>query len=64
MPQALATTGLRPLDGARYLEALGVDRRLCCLVAHHSGATFEAEERGFTTELAAFERRTAQSWTH
>jgi HD superfamily phosphodiesterase len=39
---ALATTGLHPLDGARHLEALGVDRRLCCLVAHHSGATFEA----------------------
>jgi hypothetical protein len=53
---ALATTGFHPLDGARHLEALGVDRRLCCLVAHHSGATFEAEERGYTVELAAFER--------
>jgi hypothetical protein len=53
---ALATTGLHPLDGARHLEALGVDRRLCCLVAHHSGATFEAEERGYAGELAAFER--------
>ena len=53
---ALATTGLHPLDGARHLEALGVDRRLCCLVAHHSGATFEAAERGYTAELGAFER--------
>jgi hypothetical protein len=53
---ALATTGASSLDGARHLEALGADRRLCCLVAHHSGATFEAEERGFTTELAAFEQ--------
>jgi HD superfamily phosphodiesterase len=53
---ALATTGLHPLDGARHLEALGVDRRLCCLVAHHSGATFEAEERGYAAELGAFER--------
>ncbi len=53
---ALATTGLHPLDGARHLEALGVDRRLCCLVAHHSGATFEAEERGYVAELAAFEQ--------
>jgi hypothetical protein len=53
---ALATTGLHPLDGARHLEALGVDRRLCCLVAHHSGATFEAEERGYAAELAAFEQ--------
>jgi HD superfamily phosphodiesterase len=53
---ALATTGLHPLDGARHLETLGVDRRLCCLVAHHSGATFEAEERGHAAELAAFEQ--------
>jgi HD superfamily phosphodiesterase len=52
---ALATTGLHPLDGARHLDALGVDRRLCCLVAHHSGATFEAEERGYAAELADFE---------
>jgi hypothetical protein len=52
----LATTGFHPLDGARHLETLGVDRRLCCLVAHHSGAWFEAEERGFTTALAAFEQ--------
>src|SRR6266699_3199172 len=41
---------------AGHLEALGVDRRLCCLVAHHSGATFEAEERGYAGELAAFKR--------
>jgi HD domain len=53
---ALVTTGLHPLDGARHLEALGVDRRLCCLVAHHSGATFEAEERGYAAGLGAFER--------
>jgi hypothetical protein len=53
---ALVATGLHPLDGARHLEALGVDRRLCCLVANHSGAMFEAEERGHSAELAAFER--------
>jgi HD superfamily phosphodiesterase len=53
---AVASTGLHPLDGARHLEALGIDRRLCCLVAHHSGATFEAEERGLGAELAVFER--------
>jgi hypothetical protein len=53
---ALVATGLHPLDGARHLEALGVDHRLCCLVANHSGATFEAEERGHSAELAAFER--------
>jgi hypothetical protein len=51
---ALASTGFHPLDGARHLESIGVDHRLCCLVAHHSGAWFEAAERGFTAELAAF----------
>jgi HD domain len=53
---ALATTGLHPPDGARHLETLGADRRLCCLVVHHSGATFEAEERGYAAELATFEQ--------
>src|SRR6266540_3302545 len=53
---ALVATGLHPLDGARHLEALGVDRRLCCLVAHHSGAAFEAEERGLQGEFAAFDQ--------
>lgn len=48
-------TGFHPLDGARYLEQLGYSRRLVCLVAHHSGARFEAEERGLSAELAAFE---------
>jgi hypothetical protein len=28
--------------------------RLACLVAHHSGARFEAKERGLVDELAAF----------
>ncbi|MGX7827740.1 HD domain-containing protein [Actinokineospora sp. 24-640] len=48
-------TGFHPLDGARYLERLGCSRQLVCLVAHHSGARFEAEERGLSAELAAFE---------
>lgn len=47
-------TGFHPLDGARYLERLGHSRRLVCLVAHHSGARFEADERGLSAELAAF----------
>jgi hypothetical protein len=48
-------TGFHPLDGARYLERLGYPRQIVCLVAHHSGARYEAEERGFSVELAAFE---------
>jgi putative nucleotidyltransferase with HDIG domain len=47
--------GFHPLDGARYLERLGFSRRLVSLVAHHSGARFEAEERGLSAELAVFE---------
>ena len=42
------------MDGARFLERIGCDARLCALVAHHSGARFEAEERGLSHELAVF----------
>lgn len=52
----LRTTGFHPLDGARHLESLGAPRRLVCLVAHHSGAVYEAEQRGLSAELAAYER--------
>lgn len=46
-------TGFHPLDGARWLRSQGRER-LACLVAHHSGARFEAEERGLLTELEEF----------
>jgi HD superfamily phosphodiesterase len=43
----VSSTGLHPLDGARYLrDVMGADLTLCQLVAHHSGALVEAEERG------------------
>jgi HD domain-containing protein len=45
--------GFHPVDGARFLRAQGRER-LASLVAHHSGARFEAEERGLVEELAAF----------
>ncbi|MCC8248032.1 HD domain-containing protein [Saccharothrix luteola] len=51
----LALTGFHPLDGARYLEQLGLPRRLCALVAHHSCACLEAELRGMSAELALWE---------
>jgi HD superfamily phosphodiesterase len=48
----LAQTGFHPLDGARYLRRLGeIPDRVCALVAHHSGAAIEAEERGLADEL-------------
>lgn len=50
----LAETGFHPLDGARYLRRLGtVPERVVGLVAHHSCAVLEAEERGLAAELLA-----------
>ena len=49
---SLAVTGLHALDGARYLrEAQHADAMLCRLVAHHSCAVIEAEERGLANVL-------------
>jgi hypothetical protein len=46
-------TGFHPLDGARYLRDVEhADPRLCSLVAHHSCADIEAEERGLADDLA------------
>lgn len=53
---AIASTGFHPLDGAWHLLRLGYPRRLCALVAHHSAAMIEAEERGMAAELAEWER--------
>ncbi len=44
----------RPVDGARYVRRQGQER-LASLVAHHSGARFEAEERGLVDAWAEFE---------
>jgi predicted hydrolase (HD superfamily) len=45
-------TGFHPLDGARYLrDAHFAEPVLCSLVAHHSCAVIEAEERGLAGEL-------------
>jgi putative nucleotidyltransferase with HDIG domain len=50
---ALALTGLHQLDGARYLrDAQHADALLCRLVAHHSCAIVEAEERGLADVLS------------
>ncbi|MFJ9416217.1 HD domain-containing protein [Streptomyces sp. NPDC101227] len=49
----IASTGFHPLDGARFLrDQEGVDERVVRLVAHHSCALLEAEERGLRAELA------------
>ena len=49
----IATTGLHALDGARYLrDAHQADGMLCRLVAHHSYAVVEADERGLADVLS------------
>jgi hypothetical protein len=48
----LAVTGLHALDGARYLrDVQHADAMLCRLVAHHSYAIVEADERGLANVL-------------
>lgn len=50
----LAVTGFHPLDGARFLRDVhGADDRLMRLVANHSFALLEAEERGLREVLEA-----------
>ncbi|MFF9410007.1 HD domain-containing protein [Streptomyces anandii] len=49
---SIAATGFHPLDGARFLrDQEGADERVVRLVAHHSCALLEAEERGLRSEL-------------
>ncbi len=47
----IAATGLHALDGARWLRGHGFDTQLVSLVANHSCATYEADERGLGAEL-------------
>ncbi|MBB6374320.1 hypothetical protein BKA01_001542 [Pseudonocardia eucalypti] len=46
-------TGFHSLDAARYLRATGWPAVVVILVAHHSGARFEAAERGLAHTLLA-----------
>jgi hypothetical protein len=48
---SVVATGLHALDGARWLARHGADPRVMTLVANHSCATFEADERGLGDEL-------------
>ncbi|HCT75229.1 MAG TPA: phosphohydrolase [Micromonosporaceae bacterium] len=42
----LVVTGFHALDGAEFLNCALWPKRIVALVAHHSGARFEAAERG------------------
>ncbi|MBP2189178.1 putative nucleotidyltransferase with HDIG domain [Nocardia goodfellowii] len=49
----LASTGFHPLDGARFLrDEHQIDQRVVRLVANHTCALLEAEERGLHEQLA------------
>jgi hypothetical protein len=51
------STGFPPLDGARWLKSYGFDGRVAALVAHHSCALIDAQERGLDDHLSTeFER--------
>lgn len=52
---AIRETGFHPLDGARHLERMGIDAEVVRLVAWHTGAGFEAKQRGLIDDLASFE---------
>jgi len=52
--QAAKETGFHALDGARYLQSVGVDDLVVNLIAHHSCAAVEANERGLDKALAEF----------
>jgi putative nucleotidyltransferase with HDIG domain len=49
-------TGFHPLDGAVWLRKAGFEDRVCALVAHHTRADIEAEERCLADKLGAFPR--------
>jgi putative nucleotidyltransferase with HDIG domain len=48
---ALHDSGFHPLDGARYLRDIHAETIFCRLVAHHSCAMIEADERGLAADL-------------
>ncbi|WP_206050961.1 HD domain-containing protein [Nocardioides speluncae] len=50
----IAVTGFHPIDGARFLRSEDWPDRVVNLVAHHSGARFEAATRGLSEALAEF----------
>jgi HD domain len=49
----VSSSGFHPLDGARWLCAEGFSEETCSLVAWHTGAIYEARERGLEDELRA-----------
>jgi len=51
---SIKDTGFHPVDGARFVQDAGFPELVVSLVAFHTGARIEAEERGLSADLAAF----------
>ncbi|MFW0789929.1 HD domain-containing protein [Gordonia sp. CPCC 205333] len=52
--ESVRDCGFHPVDGARFVLSQGFPELVASLIAYHTGATVEAEERGLTSELAPF----------
>ena len=50
----LVDTGFHPVDGARYAQEQGFPSNVASLIAHHTGAVFEAHERSLHEGLAHY----------
>jgi hypothetical protein len=55
-PSVRRSTGFHPVDGALFVRAEGLPAVVVSLVAHHTGAVFEARERGLLNALAEFSK--------
>jgi hypothetical protein len=54
--EPIAHLGFHPLDGARFLRSeADADEVICRLVAHHTGAEIEAEQRHLPAVATEFE---------
>lgn len=51
---SLRSSGFHPVDGAVFVRAQGFPAVVVSLVAYHTGAVFEARERGLSDALAEF----------
>ena len=54
--EQLRRTGMHAIDGAHYLASIGAPSEVVSLVAFHTGAEYEADERGLAHELSRFDR--------
>ncbi|GAA4117779.1 HD domain-containing protein [Knoellia locipacati] len=52
--QELAVTGMHSIDGAAWCRSEGYSSEVVGLIAWHTGAWFEADERGLLAELEAY----------